>query len=75
MQMNETLVRDADCYLAPFNRNVAQYLSLRGSHLNQAMRAVDSGCKHPCADYTILGKLSTAKIRELSPEFADAINN
>jgi hypothetical protein len=66
------LVSASDGFLVPVCVKGVQYLTLRGTHICQALRCLKNGGKHPCEDMCMDGKLSIDKVRLSDTFMADA---
>jgi hypothetical protein len=72
IRFNEDLVTNAEGSLGPI-RDKLLFLSLQGSHTNQALRSVYYECPHPNPLLTENGLLSLAKIEGKDKALAEAV--
>ena len=67
-----SLIAASDGFLVPICIGAVQYLTLRGTHLCQALRCLKNGGKHTCEAMCMDGKLSLDKVRLSDTFMADA---
>ena len=73
LQSNEELVQGSKGMLAPIDKSIAQYMTLRGSHTNQGHRLVLASWPHFDVSITNNGKLSRSKVVEKSPSMEQVL--
>jgi hypothetical protein len=74
LAFNRHLVSSSQGVLAPIEEPI-RFVSLEGSHTNQALRAFHYQCPHPSDVLTEGGKLSIHKLMARDSAFADAVVN
>ena len=73
-KFNQDLVQSSNGILAPITDRL-RFVSLEGSHTNQALRCFHYGCPHPHELLTEGGRLSLPKLTARDPEFATAVGD
>lgn len=74
ISFNEQLVKAASGALGPIKDSL-MFMSLQGSHTNQALRSVYYACSHPNPLLTENGVLSLSKIEAKDKGLAEAVKN
>lgn len=74
LEFNRKLVASSQGALAPIEEPI-RFVSLEGSHTNQALRCFHYQCSHSSEMLTESGKLSTHKLQLRDAAFADAVQN
>lgn len=70
---NKALVDSSNNTLAPIEKEACKYATLWGSHTNAGHRMVLAGLAHDDERLTVGGKLSLAKVKEVSPSLGETI--